>query len=82
MAALKGWVLTGLNVRNYGKLDKEIYMEQPEGFIVPGKENMVLRLRRALYGLKQAGVASPETIHGEARIYILELRCRIIPLQE
>ena len=57
MAALEGWVLAGLNVRNaylYGKLDKEIYMEQPEGFIVPGKENMVLRLRCALYGLKQA----------------------------
>ena len=32
-------------------------MEQPEGFVVPGKENMVLRLRRALYGLKQAGLA-------------------------
>ena len=60
MAALEGWVLTGLDVRNaylYGKLDEEIYMEQPEGFIVPGKENMVLRLRRALYGLKQAGLA-------------------------
>ena len=32
-------------------------MEQPEGFIVPGKENMVLQLRHALYGLKQAGLA-------------------------
>ena len=60
IAALEGWVLTGLNVQNaylYGKLDKEIYMEQPEGFIVPGKENIVLCLRGALYGLKQAGLA-------------------------
>ena len=32
-------------------------MEQPEGFVVPGKENMVLCLRRALYGLKQARLA-------------------------
>ena len=31
-------------------------MEQPEGFMIPGKENQVLRLRRALYGLKQAGL--------------------------
>ena len=57
MAALEGWILPGLDVWNaylYCKLDKEIYMEQPEGFIVPGKENMVLRLRRALYRLKQA----------------------------
>ena len=60
MAALEGWVLRGLNVRNaylYGRLAKEIYMEQPEGFVVPGKENMVLHLRHALYGLKQAGLA-------------------------
>jgi hypothetical protein len=60
MAALGGWVLKGLDVRNaylYGELDEEIYMEQPEGFIAPGKEKMVLRLKRALYGLKQAGLA-------------------------
>ena len=60
MAALEGWVLTGLSIRNaylYGKLDEEIYMEQPEGFIVPGKENIVLHLRHALYELKQAGLA-------------------------
>jgi len=25
----------------YGDLDKEIYMEQPEGFKLPGKENKV-----------------------------------------
>jgi hypothetical protein len=27
-----------------GELDEEIYMEQPEGFIVPGKEKKVYRL--------------------------------------
>ena len=45
MAALKNWVITGLDVRNaylYGKLDEEIYMEQPEGFITPGAEHKVL----------------------------------------
>jgi len=60
MAALQNWHMTGVDVRNaylYGELDEEIYMEQPEGFKVPGKENMVLRLLRALYGLKQAGLA-------------------------
>jgi hypothetical protein len=60
MAALGGWVLKGLDVRNaylYGELDEEIYMEQPEGFVAPGKETRVLRLKRALYGLKQAGLA-------------------------
>ena len=37
-----------------GDLDKEIYMEQPEGFIVPGQEKKVCRLVKSLYGLKQA----------------------------
>src|SRR6202789_1375405 len=60
MAALEGWYMTGLDVRNaylYGELDEEIYMEQPEGFVAPGRERAVLRLKRALYGLKQAGLA-------------------------
>ena len=36
----------------YGKLEEEIYMDQPEGFIVPGKENYICKLKRSLYGLK------------------------------
>ena len=38
----------------YGELSEEIYLEQPEGYIVTGKENMVCRLHKCLYGLKQA----------------------------
>ena len=60
LAALENWYITGLDVRSaylYGKLDEEIYMEQPEGFAAPGQEHKVLRLWCALYGLKQAGLA-------------------------
>ena len=39
-----------------GDLDEEIYMEQPEGFIVPGQEKKVCRLVKSLYGLKQAPI--------------------------
>jgi len=60
LAALENWYITGLDVQSaylYGKLDEEIYMEQPKGFAVPGQERKVLCLWRALYGLKQAGLA-------------------------
>ena len=60
LAALNDWVIMGVDVKTaflYGKLDEEIYMEQPEGFKVKGHEDKVFRLRRAIYGLKQASQA-------------------------
>jgi hypothetical protein len=38
----------------HGELEEEIYMDQPEGFVVPGKEDLVFKLKRSLYGLKQS----------------------------
>jgi hypothetical protein len=38
----------------HGDLKEEIYMEQPEGYVVKGKEDYVYRLKKSLYGLKQA----------------------------
>ena len=40
-----------------GDIEEDIYMEQPPGFVVEGKEGMVCKLTKALYGLKQAGLA-------------------------
>jgi hypothetical protein len=35
-------------------LDKPIFMTQPEGFLVPGKEDWPVLLKKALYGTKRA----------------------------
>ncbi|GKV41799.1 hypothetical protein SLEP1_g49291 [Rubroshorea leprosula] len=57
LAANLGWKLYHMDVKSAflnGILEEEIYVEQPQGFDVAGKEDYVYRLGKALYGLKQA----------------------------
>ena len=35
-----------------GEVEKEVYIEHPEGFLIHGKESHVYELKKALYGLK------------------------------
>ncbi|KAK8696315.1 hypothetical protein V6N13_001451 [Hibiscus sabdariffa] len=37
-----------------GKLEEDVYMTQPEGFVTPRNATKVCKLQRSIYGLKQA----------------------------
>ena len=37
-----------------GDLEENVYMAQPKGFVVEGKERMGCHLKKCIYGLKQA----------------------------
>jgi hypothetical protein len=36
------------------EIEEEVYIEQPDGFVIHGKESHVCKFKKALYGLKQA----------------------------
>jgi hypothetical protein len=57
LAASNGWEVHHLDVKSAflnGDLAEEVFVKQAPGFVVPGAEHKVLRLRKALYGLRQA----------------------------
>ena len=45
------WMLRQLFFNN--ELDEKVYMEQLEGFVLPGNEHKIYKLIKSLYGLKQ-----------------------------
>jgi hypothetical protein len=53
----EGWRVHHMDVKSSflnGNLNEEVYVHQPPGFAIPGKEGKVLHLCKALYGLRQA----------------------------
>nr|CAI44606.1 P0650D04.10 [Oryza sativa Japonica Group] len=57
LAASHGLLVHQMDVKTAflnGELDEEIYMYQPDGFVVEGQEGKVCKLLKSLYGLKQA----------------------------
>ena len=55
LVAHHSWKIYQLDVKSAflkGILEEEVYVEQPEGFMVEGEEDKVYRLKKALYGLK------------------------------
>jgi hypothetical protein len=57
LAASHGLLVHQMDVKTAflnGELDEEIYMDQPDGFVVEGQKGKVCKLLKSLYGLKQA----------------------------
>lgn len=78
LAAQKNWLIYQLDVKSAflnGVLKDEVYVEQPQGFVVKGGEDKVYRLKKALYGLKQA----PRTWYAEIDKYFVKKGFRKSP---
>jgi hypothetical protein len=70
IAALRNWELHQFNIKTAflnGILpeDEQAFMEQPQGFEVPGKEDWVYHLLKSIYGMKQASRVWNTTFNGE-----------------
>ena len=64
-ASFKGFKIYQLDVKNaflYGKIQEEVYVEQPHGFTDPDYPYKVYKLDKAFYGLHQAPRAWYETL--------------------
>lgn len=56
IAAQFQWKIHHMDVKSAflkGILEEEVYIEQPQGYVVKGHEHKVLRLKKALYGLNK-----------------------------
>jgi hypothetical protein len=72
LASAMGWRLHQMDVKTTflnGEIEEEVYVEQPDGFIVQGKESHVCRLKKALYGLKQG----PRARYGRIDGFLMKL---------
>jgi hypothetical protein len=78
LAAHEGWEVHHMGVKLAflnDDLQEKVYVEQPTGFIVAGKEHKVLKLKKALHGLHQA----PQAWNAKLDDILLSLCFRRVP---
>jgi len=51
----------------HGTLKEGVYMEQPEGYVAPGKKDWVWRMKKGLYGSVQAGRTWNEELNARTK---------------
>ena len=67
-----GWKLHQMDVKTAflnGVIEEEVYIEQPYGFVVHGKESHICKLKKDQYGLKK----EPHTWYGWIEVYLMSL---------
>jgi hypothetical protein len=72
IASAMGWKLQQMDVKTTflnGVIEEEVYIEQPQGFVIHGKQSHVCTLKKALYGLKQA----PKAWYARIDSYLMSL---------
>ena len=78
LAASKSWKLWQMDVKNaflHGELDRDIYIDQPQGFVNHEKPEYVCKLKKALYGLKQA----PRAWYGKIAEFLVQSGYHVAP---
>ncbi|XLT27854.1 hypothetical protein HN873_059146, partial [Arachis hypogaea] len=80
LSAQNKWKIHQMDVKSAflnGTLEEEVYVEQPAGYEVLGKEDKVYKLKKALYGLKQA----PRAWYKKIDSYFIENGFRRCPFE-
>jgi Reverse transcriptase (RNA-dependent DNA polymerase) len=77
ITASLGWDLQQFDIKTaflHGILPEEetMFMEQPPGFVSPGKEDWVMKLMKSIYGMKQASQIWNQTFHATVQAWGFE----------
>ena len=81
LAAQNCWTIFQLDVKSaflHGELTEPVFIDQPPGYIQPGNEHKVYKLRKALYGLKQA----PRAWYSRIEAFFLKIGFKKCPFEQ